>query len=316
MYEVFRAGGSCWPSHTYGVRHDLVSAPNPEPELTSVIIPVRNEEDHIGVQLAALAAQTYRGQWELVIVDNGCTDRSMDVARSWGDRLPSLRIVSASAKRGLNYARNVGAAAAHGDLLAFCDGDDAAMPRWLESLAAAAASADLIGGSFGTETLNDEATSETSDDSLVGLPIAFGFRTYVPGGNCAVWASVARELRWNEDFRFGSSDVEFSWRAQFAGYALGFAPDAVMRRRYPAEAGAAARQYFLYGISVPLLYRHFGVAGMPGSELSEALRTWRWLICSSPRALRSSQFRGRWLRVAGLRSGRVVGSIRRRVLYL
>ena len=140
-----------------------------------MIVPVRNEEAHIQDQLAALAAQSYRSQWEVVIVDNGCTDRSMDIAQGWAYRLPSLRIVSASAKRGLNYARNVGAASARGNLLAFCDADDATTPGWLVSLAAAAPGADLIGGSFGTEALNDRGTIvEICDDSLDALPMAFG----------------------------------------------------------------------------------------------------------------------------------------------
>jgi glycosyltransferase involved in cell wall biosynthesis len=295
----------------------VVTGPNREPELVSVIVPVRDEEAYLGAQLAALADQTYQGKWEVVIVDNGCTDGSMEVARSSVDRLPLLRIVDASAKRGLNYARNVGAAAARGDLLAFCDGDDAATPRWLESLVSAAAGADLIGGSFATEPLNDgETGAAIADETALALPIAFGFRAYVPGGNCAVWRSSARELRWNEDFAFGSSDIEFSWRAQAAGYAMAYAPEAVMRRRYPAQAQALARKYFLYGISGPLLYRHFRGAGMPRSDFRDAFSAWRWLMRWSLRALRSAQFRGRWSRVAGLRSGRIVGSIRQGVLYL
>jgi glycosyltransferase involved in cell wall biosynthesis len=294
-----------------------VSARSRTPELISVIVPVLNEEAHIGEQLLALAAQTYPAAWEVVIVDNGCTDRSMEIARDLTARLPALRVIDGFTKRGLNHARNVGTMAARGDLLAFCDADDVATSHWIESLAAVAASADLVGGSFDVETLNaPEIRGWMSDESLTELPIACRFRGYVPGGNCAVWAAVVRHLRWDEDFTFGSSDIEFSWRAHFAGYTLAFAPDAVMRRRYPARAGDVARRHFSYGFSLPLLYRRFRNAGMPRSGLRESLRAWSWLGRGVPRALRSSQFRGQWLRVAGLRSGRLVGSVRRRVLYL
>ena len=102
-------------------------------------MPVLNGEEHIGDQLAALAAQTYRGEWELVVVDNGCRDRSMEIVREWAPRLPSVTIVDATARRGLNRARNAGAAAARGDFLAFCDADDVATPGWLEAMAEAAA---------------------------------------------------------------------------------------------------------------------------------------------------------------------------------
>src|SRR5437763_2955065 len=94
-------------------------APDPpglrSPELVSVIVPVLNEERYLGAQLAALAAQTYTGAWELVIVDNGCTDRSFEVVERWRARLPDLVVVDASARRGLNWARNAGVSVARGD---------------------------------------------------------------------------------------------------------------------------------------------------------------------------------------------------------
>src|SRR5439155_25008770 len=90
--------------------------PRPEPSLVSVVMPVRNEEENIGEQLAALADQIYPGAWEVVVVDDGCTDRSIGIVEKWRPRLPLLRVVRTS-RQGLNRARNMGAAAALGDLL-------------------------------------------------------------------------------------------------------------------------------------------------------------------------------------------------------
>jgi GT2 family glycosyltransferase len=138
----------------------------------------------------------------------------------------------------------------------------------------------------------------------------------VPGGNCAVWARLARELRWNESYVVGGSDIEFSWRAQLLGARLGFAPGAVMQRRYPSSLPELTRKYFGYGLAGPLVYREFRTAGMPRSSLAEALRDWAWLVRGVPRAAAGRDFRGRWLRVAAKRSGRIAGSLRQRVLYL
>ena len=99
--------------------------------------------------------QTYTGPWEVVVVDNGSTDASVQVVEAWRERIPGLRIVDASGARGLNHARNRGADAARGDLLAFADADDEAVPGWLESLATAAAFADLVGGALDGDALND-----------------------------------------------------------------------------------------------------------------------------------------------------------------
>jgi glycosyltransferase involved in cell wall biosynthesis len=86
-----------------------------------VVIPIRNGEAYLDAQLAALAAQAYDGAWEVIAVDNGCTDRSIEIVESWREGLPALVVADARDRRGLNYARNRGAAAATGDFLAFCD---------------------------------------------------------------------------------------------------------------------------------------------------------------------------------------------------
>ncbi len=252
-----------------------------------------------------------------MVVDNGSTDRTLEVVEAWRHRLPALRVVDASAVRGLNYARNRGAEAAIGELLAFADGDDEATEGWLGGLVAAAAGADLVGGPLDAEALNgDSPAGWIPHDPMTELPLGAGFRRYAPGGNCAVWADVARKVRWNEDYAMGGSDVEFSWRVGLAGGQLSFAPRAVMRRRAPADLAGLARTYFRYGLAAPRVYRDFRAAGMPGSDRRQLTSLWRFLARGAPRAVRSHGFRGRWVRVAAVRLGRVVGSVRHRALYL
>src|SRR5207244_3518041 len=94
-----------------------------EAELISVIVPVYNAMPMLAEQLEALSKQTYRGPWELIIADNGSSDGSREIAEAWRSRIPSLRVVDASARRGPATARNVGVEAATGGLLAFCDAD-------------------------------------------------------------------------------------------------------------------------------------------------------------------------------------------------
>src|SRR5262249_36860008 len=124
------------------------------PNLISVVVPVLNEATHLPEQLAALAAQTYRGRWEGIVSDNGSEDGTPETAASWCDRLPRLRVVDASDRKSLNHARNVGAINACGDFVAFCDGDDVVSPNWLRELAEAAPRADIVGGSLDVESLN------------------------------------------------------------------------------------------------------------------------------------------------------------------
>ncbi len=266
--------------------------------------------------MAALASQTYAGPWEVLVVDNGCTDRSIGEVERWREELPCLEIVDASERRGLNHARNMGVSAARGDFIAFCDADDAVAPDWLAAMAAGATRADLVGGEIELTELNDAvAQAWELGAPLEGLAMS-GHVRYPPGGNCGVWASVARELGWDEEFGFGASDMEFGWRARLAGFHAEFVPEAVIRMRYKTTLRALVKQHFRYGVSEPHLYRRFRADGMPRSSVVRAIGRWAWLAVNAPRLAGSRSARGHWLRVAALRFGRLCGSARWRVLYL
>ncbi|MGH2991966.1 MAG: glycosyltransferase [Solirubrobacterales bacterium] len=287
------------------------------PELISVVVPVLNGEDHVLEQLTALASQTYAGAWELVVVDNGCTDRTMEIVRDRADGQPAVRIVEARGKRGLNHARNAGAAAADGDFLAFCDADDVATPSWLAAMAEAARHADLVGGRNEWEALNEPMVVAWRPSApMTDLMRAHGWLRYAPGGNLGVWTAVAREIGWDERFSFGSTDQIFSWQAQLAGYRLAFAPDAVMQLRFRHSIGATARQFYRYGRSGPELHRAFRDSGIPRPDNGHALQVWKRLIVGLPDLWISRERRGRWVRQAAYRFGRLVGSARTRTLVL
>jgi len=287
------------------------------PQLISVVIPVLNGEAHIADQLAALARQTYRGEWELVVVDNGCRDRSMQIVREWASRLPSVTIADATARRGLNRARNAGAAAAKGDFLAFCDADDVATPGWLDAMARGALDADIVGGRLEWETLNDPVVRAWRPQApMTDLIADHGFLRYAPGGNMGVWTRVAREIGWDERFKFGSSDHGFAWHAQMAGYRLVYAPDALMQQRFRSTIWALARQHYRYGRSGPQLQRAFQGVGLQRPDNRAAIREWRRLALTVPHVWQSRETRGHWVQTASMRLGRLTGSLRARVLCL
>jgi GT2 family glycosyltransferase len=284
--------------------------------MLSVVIAVRDAADTLDGQLASLAGQDYQGQWELIVADNGSSDGSLEVARSRAPELP-LRIVDASRQIGAAYARNVGARAALGELLAFCDADDSAHPGWLSGLAHASREGDLIAGALDVDHLNDPRTRSwherpPPDRALVG----HDFLPFASGGNCAIWSATFRRLGgFSETYRWGE-DVELSWRAQLAGYTLCFATDAVMRQRQRTALRQVARQHFCWGRANGRLFRDFRAAGMPRSSLGEAARSWARLGYTAPRMPWSPRARGRWTLELALRSGQIAGSVANRVVFL
>jgi GT2 family glycosyltransferase len=287
-----------------------------KPEV-SVVIPMYNAAGTIGEQLDALAAQEYSGRWEVVIADNGSTDDGADVALGWSDRLPELRIVDASAKRGVSHARNTGAAAARGDLVLICDADDVVAPGWLAAMAAAGADCDVLGGSVEDERLNDPLVRAWRWYPRNRLPTVLGFLSYADGMNCGMRKRVFEDLGgFDEGYVAGGDDVEFSWRAQLAGYKLCFVPEAVVSVRYRTGLKALARQFYFYGRATPQLYRDFRGRGAPRRSLGTTAADWLWLLWHVPHALGSRRARGTWIRRAALGWGYVRGSFRWRVRCL
>jgi glycosyltransferase involved in cell wall biosynthesis len=286
------------------------------PELISVVLPVLNGERYLGEQLAALAHQTYARPWEVVIVDNGCTDGTLAVVERWGDRLPDVRIADASDLKGLNHARNIGSAAARGDFLAFCDADDVVSPGWLAGLATAAERADILGGVGEIETLNGRRAFPSRTGSQPGgVRTRLGYLPSVSGGNCGVWTDVARTLRWDESFVYAGSDIEFSWRAVLASFRVDVAPGAVIRVRQRTDLRSLATQWFLYGKSDAQLFRAFRGRGMRRSSLAAALKETLALALRLPDIVRSPIARRTWLTLAARRVGRIAGSIQHRVFF-
>ncbi|MEV0716281.1 glycosyltransferase [Asanoa sp. NPDC050611] len=90
--------------------------------MLTVVVPVHNVAPYLDSCLGSLARQTYR-DLDVVLVDDGSTDGSGELAAAWPARDPRFRLVR-QANRGLGAARNAGAALATGDYLAFVDADD------------------------------------------------------------------------------------------------------------------------------------------------------------------------------------------------
>jgi glycosyltransferase involved in cell wall biosynthesis len=91
----------------------------------SIIVPVYNRERLIGRCLESLLSQDF-GDFELVLVDDASTDRSL--ARMREHRDGRIRILEQKINLGVGPARNAGAAAARGDWIIFVDSDDELVP--------------------------------------------------------------------------------------------------------------------------------------------------------------------------------------------
>ena len=95
----------------------------------SVVTPAYNAAATIGGAISSVLGQTYRDA-EVVVVDDGSTDATAAIAEAYGDPVRVVR----QENRGVAAARNRGIGEAAGELIAFCDADDAFLPEHLERL--------------------------------------------------------------------------------------------------------------------------------------------------------------------------------------
>lgn len=211
----------------------------------SVVIPVRNGEQVIGEQLAALAGQDFTGSWEVVVSDNGSTDQTRRIVEDFADTAPMpVRIADASARAGIGHARNTGALAATGALIMFCDCDDRATPGWVSAGAAAQHRGDILAG------LNRELTDPQDPDSTVLNPGAviqgLKIKAFI-GCNFAVRRESYLRLRGFDESLppYGCDDIEFSVRADLAQMTVVGVEDMVMYFRRTTGLRAVIRKVYL-----------------------------------------------------------------------
>lgn len=98
----------------------------------SVVVPAYNAQDTLADTLEGVFEQTY-DRWECIVVDDGSTDDTLAVARSFEERDPRFRVVSQE-NRGTGGAYNTGVAAAVGEWISICSADDRLLPATLAAM--------------------------------------------------------------------------------------------------------------------------------------------------------------------------------------
>lgn len=118
----------------------------------SVIVPVYQAEAYIERAVESVKGQTF-SDWELLLVDDGCTDGSPALCDRLAAEEPRIRVFHRKKNAGVSEARNLGLNEAKGEYIAFLDADDQFVPRTLEVL----------------WTLREEAEADTAGCAHVNL---------------------------------------------------------------------------------------------------------------------------------------------------
>ncbi len=284
----------------------------------SIVVPVRNAAQWIPFQLEALAEQQTKLRCEVVVADNGSTDSTTAVVESFAARMPSLKVVDASRQVSSNAARNEGVRSSEADVILLADADDVVAPGWIDAMYDGLQSFDMVGGSLDLELLNPPRTLQWRPPYRAdGLELAANFLPYAFGGNLGIHRRVWERIGgFDPAWVRGGTEVEFSWRAQLAGFRIGFAPGAVVAYRLPSSDRELFRKIWISARGHPRLYRAFHQAGMPRTRFKTAMLDWAWLAYHLPDLFRGSYERVEWSRRLAWRAGLAAGSLRWRAFYL
>src|SRR5581483_9904986 len=192
--------------------------------MVSVIIPTYNAEAYLAETLASVLAQNWE-PLELLVVDDGSSDRSLAVAKRFG----GLTKVIACSHHGLAATRNRGMAAARGEFLLHLDADDLLTPKSIFTRMQhflADATFDMVVGKV-TCFLSPELPDDDRNRYAVPSEPQQG---HLPGA--AIIRAVAFHKYGLIDERFAiNADLDWSVRARDEGARICLIEDVVVKRR-------------------------------------------------------------------------------------
>jgi glycosyltransferase involved in cell wall biosynthesis len=191
------------------------------------VIPARDAAHTLHRTLECLAAQQGAPGFEVIVVDDGSTDRTAEIARAARVRLVQTDGV------GSGQARNIGVREASGDVIAFTDADCFPTPGWLAAALPHIESADLVAGAVAPDPTAQLGPfdrtvwveRETGLYETANLLIRRELFECI--GGFETWLSSDGPKRgWTNPEL--AEDVWLGWRARRAGARSAFAPDALV----------------------------------------------------------------------------------------
>jgi len=252
----------------------------------SVVVPARNEENSIAALIEGLLGQT-RPPDEIVICDNGSTDGTARVVESYAGSGAPVRLVRSGP--GLpGRGRNVAAAHAAHDWLAFIDAGIRPAPDWLARLVERAEDSPEVAVVYGGwEPVTDSFFKECAAIAYVPPPAEFGGAWMRPR---SIASSLMRREVWRRAGGFpehlrSAEDLLFMNEVERAGWPTAYAPRALVRWDIQPNLWRTFRRFVAYS-------RHNIRAGLWRDWQAAILRRYALL---SAAALPAAALGPRWL---------------------
>ena len=234
---------------------DLSQAPS-----VSVVIPVKDRAEELRRCLASLAALRYpREKIEIIVVDDGSSDTCREIAEDWG----AIMLSSGGTGLGPSAARNIGAAAATGEILAFIDSDCTASAKWLNELIAVFGDLRVAAVGGKVEGLHTASALDRYEATMSSLSLGARQRSaregqdtfYLPSCNLLVRRKVFLTLHGFDRTMHVGEDVDLSYRLRDKGWHLVYLPQGTVHHEHRNRYASFMARRFDYGTSEEILQR-------------------------------------------------------------
>lgn len=229
-----------------------------DPPFATIIVPNYNEAHRLPRCLDSLLALDWPAdQREIVVVDNGSTDASRDVAGRYASR--GVRLLVEKKIRSSYACRNLGAHAARGDLLAFTDSDAWVDPLWLRNAweAMAARGADYAGTSVILHPAGPPTPADLQEMIFdFEMQKALERSHYSPTVSMICTRELFRRIKGFDESLFSGGDADFGRRAHAAGARQIFVPGALVNHPTRGSARALLRKALRYSYGTMKLVRY------------------------------------------------------------
>ena len=260
--------------------------------LVSIVVCSYNGGKTLGDCLESLDLLNYPN-YEVILVDDGSKDGTQEIVKSFeaarvvrsaasGRKLPEFTNI-VQKNMGLSYARNVGAYASKGEVIAYTDSDCMPDPDWLYYLVGTLLSGDYCG--VGGPNISPPAVNwvQAAVAAAPGSPthvlLTDVVAEHIPGCNMAFhrWAFMSVG-GFDTEYRKAGDDVDFCWRLQTNGGVIAFSPSAIVWHYRRFTLDAFKKQQDGYGEAESMLrFKHLIFFGPTGTA------KWKGQIYGSPR---------------------------------
>jgi uncharacterized membrane protein/glycosyltransferase involved in cell wall biosynthesis len=244
--------------------------------LISVVVCSLNGAVVIPDTLKAIKAQKWAGKLEIIVVDDGSTDDTYKIAKSF----KGVKVIKNKKNLGCSSSRNIGIKAAKGEIIAFTDDDCRPRPTWIKELYAGYTGKDIVG--VGGEIISNDKSNLTQRylsslqphkpleknllkstnliyrltlylKELTGLghPIPNRKRTVysLSGGNMSFRKNALEENLFDERFGYGAEETDLCFRfINKNSNSICFAPKAKVVHQYEGNLPHLLRRSREYGI--------------------------------------------------------------------